>query len=89
MSNEAASRAGQRGRPHRLGTRPRPARRRRTARDVAEGRSPRGPLVQFTDDSCTTALVQHAMYTVVLVEPEHSPRRLTTSALREPRDAPA
>ncbi|EFF89151.1 multidrug efflux protein YfmO, partial [Streptomyces sp. e14] len=44
------------------------------ARAVAVGRSPRGPVAQFTDGSFTTALTHTAECTVVLVDAEHTPR---------------
>ncbi|MFF4896203.1 MFS transporter [Streptomyces sp. NPDC001068] len=59
------------------------------ARAVAVGRSPRGPLAQFTDGSLTTALAHAATCTVVLVDPAEAPRPLTASALDELRDTPA
>ncbi|MGY6019760.1 MFS transporter [Streptomyces spinosirectus] len=55
------------------------------ARAIAVGRSPRGPLAQFTDGSLTTALAHSAECTVVLVDPEHDPRTLTRDALDELR----
>ncbi|MER6531459.1 MFS transporter [Streptomyces sp. NPDC001508] len=51
------------------------------ARAIAVGRSPRGPLAQFADGSLTTALTHAADCTVVLVEPEHTPRPLTSATL--------
>ncbi|GAA0462597.1 hypothetical protein GCM10010361_28060 [Streptomyces olivaceiscleroticus] len=59
------------------------------ARTVAIGRSPRGPLTQFADGSFTTALTLSATCTVVLVDPDDAPRRLTEQALTELRDSPA
>ncbi|MFG2791101.1 MFS transporter [Streptomyces sp. NPDC048419] len=59
------------------------------ARAVAVGRSPRGPLAQFTDGSLTMALAHSAECTVVLVDPEHSPRPLTSDALTELRGSAA
>ncbi|MFE3167515.1 MFS transporter [Streptomyces sp. NPDC059224] len=59
------------------------------ARAVAVGRSPRGPLAQFTDGSLTTALAHAATCTVVLVDPADAPLRLTASTLVELRDTPA
>ncbi|MBB4790272.1 nucleotide-binding universal stress UspA family protein [Streptomyces nodosus] len=59
------------------------------ARTVAVGRSPRGPLAQFADGSFTTALTHAASCTVVLVDPEHSPRPLTADSLTELRNTPA
>ncbi|MFJ8791950.1 MFS transporter [Streptomyces sp. NPDC102462] len=55
------------------------------ARAIAVGRSPRGPLAQFADGSLTTALTHAADCTVVLVEPEHTPRPLTSATLSELR----
>ncbi|MFS4109583.1 MFS transporter [Streptomyces sp. PD-S100-1] len=55
------------------------------ARAVAVGRSPRGPVAQFTDGSFTTALTHTAECTVVLVDAEHTPRRLTKDSLAELR----
>ncbi|MFJ5535326.1 MFS transporter [Streptomyces sp. NPDC093261] len=55
---------------------------------VAVGRSPRGPLAQFADGSFTTALAHAAACTVVLVDPDHTPRPLTASALAELRNSP-
>ncbi|MFD7817460.1 MFS transporter [Streptomyces sp. NPDC059785] len=55
------------------------------ARVIAIGRSPRGPLTQFADGSLTTALAHAATCTVVLVDPDHTPRPLTTDSLRELR----
>ncbi|GAA3784890.1 MFS transporter [Streptomyces chiangmaiensis] len=52
---------------------------------VAVGRSPRGPVAQFTDGSFTSALTHAAACTVVLVEPGGTPRRLTAAALEELR----
>ncbi|WP_330455715.1 MFS transporter [Streptomyces sp. NBC_00820] len=57
------------------------------ARAVAVGRSPRGPLVQFADDSFTSALTRSSSCTVVLVDPEDAPRDLTTDSLAELRDS--
>ncbi|MEE1670727.1 MFS transporter [Streptomyces sp. WAC07094] len=59
------------------------------ARTVAVGRSPRGPLAQFADGSFTTALTHTADCTVVLVDPDHSPRPLTAATLTELRNSPA
>jgi ACDE family multidrug resistance protein len=56
---------------------------------IAVGRSPRGPLTQFTDGSLTMALAHSAECTVVLVDPEHSPRTLTSDALTELRGSAA
>ncbi|MEU1306911.1 MFS transporter [Streptomyces shenzhenensis] len=55
------------------------------ARAIAVGRSPRGPLAQFADGSLTTALTHAADCTVVLVDPEHTPRPLTSATLSELR----
>ncbi|MER5599035.1 MFS transporter [Streptomyces sp. NPDC002265] len=57
------------------------------ARSVAIGRSPRGPLAQFADGSFTTALTHGAHCTVVLVDPQHTPRELTAAAIAELRTA--
>ncbi|MFI6660039.1 MFS transporter [Streptomyces sp. NPDC050523] len=59
------------------------------ARAIAVGRSPRGPLAQFTDGSLTMALAHSAECTVVLVDPEHDPRTLTRDALVELRGSAA
>ncbi|MGW5481939.1 MFS transporter [Streptomyces sp. NPDC004008] len=59
------------------------------ASTVAVGRSPRGPLAQFADGSFTTALTHAAACTVVLVDPDHTPRPLTASSLTELRNSPA
>jgi len=59
------------------------------ARAMAVGRSPRGPLAQFTDGSLTMALAHSAECTVVLVDPEHDPRTLTRDALDELRGSAA
>ncbi|MEU6774959.1 MFS transporter [Streptomyces sp. NPDC046759] len=59
------------------------------ARAVAVGRSPRGPLAQFTDGSLTTALTHSAPCTVVLVDAEDAPRHLTPATLAELRDTAA
>ncbi|MET9809374.1 MFS transporter [Streptomyces halstedii] len=55
------------------------------ARTVAVGRSPRGSLAQFADGSFTTALTHAADRTVVLVETDDAPRRLTSDSLAELR----
>ncbi|WP_372349095.1 MFS transporter [Streptomyces sp. KL116D] len=55
------------------------------ARAVAVGHSPRGPLAQFADGSFTTALTRAAGCTVVLVDTERAPRRLSEAALAELR----
>ncbi|MFJ5842657.1 MFS transporter [Streptomyces shenzhenensis] len=55
------------------------------ARAIAVGRSPRGPLAQFADGSLTTALTHAADCTVVLVDPEQTPRPLTSATLSELR----
>ncbi|MGW2826724.1 MFS transporter [Streptomyces sp. NPDC001443] len=57
------------------------------ARAVAIGRSPRGPLAQFTDGSFTTALAHGTRCTVVLVDPEHTPRELTARTIAQLRTA--
>jgi nucleotide-binding universal stress UspA family protein len=55
------------------------------ARTVAVGRSPRGPVAQFTDGSFTAALTRAADTTVVLVRPDAEPHELTTDAMAELR----
>lgn len=55
------------------------------ARTVAVGRSPRGPVAQFTDGSFTTALTRAARTTVVLVQPDEAPHELTPDAMAELR----
>ncbi|MEU5089984.1 MFS transporter [Streptomyces sp. NPDC021356] len=57
------------------------------ARVVAVGRSPRGPVAQFTDGSFTTALTHAADCAVVLVDTDSAPRELTTATLAELRDS--
>jgi MFS transporter, ACDE family, multidrug resistance protein len=59
------------------------------ARAIAVGRSPRGSLAQFTDGSLTMALAHSAECTVVLVDPEHGPRPLTSDTLTELRGSAA
>ncbi|MFL6053024.1 MAG: MFS transporter, partial [Actinoallomurus sp.] len=59
------------------------------ARTVAVGRSPRGPVAQFTDGSFTAALTHAATCTVVLVEPGEAPYRLTAASLDELRSRSA
>ncbi|MFD7528010.1 MFS transporter [Streptomyces sp. NPDC059849] len=59
------------------------------ARTVAIGHSPRGPVMQFADGSFTTALTRAAACTVILVEPDSTPRPLTTDALAELRNSAA
>ncbi|WP_371094827.1 MFS transporter [Streptomyces sanglieri] len=59
------------------------------ARTVAIGHSPRGPVMQFADGSFTTALTHAAACTVILVEPDSTPRPLTTDALAELRNSAA
>ncbi|WP_371801329.1 MFS transporter [Streptomyces sp. NBC_01732] len=59
------------------------------ARAVAIGHSPRGPVMQFADGSFTTALTHAAACTVILVEPDSTPRPLTTDALTELRNSAA
>jgi ACDE family multidrug resistance protein len=51
------------------------------ARTVAVGRSPRGPVAQFTDGSFTTALTRAAATTVVLVRTDEEPHELTADAM--------
>ncbi|WP_018566539.1 MFS transporter [Streptomyces sp. PsTaAH-124] len=57
------------------------------ARAVAVGRSPRGPLAQFADGSFTAALTRAAECTVVLVDADSAPRKLTEDTLSELRDS--
>ncbi|GAA0522201.1 MFS transporter [Paractinoplanes deccanensis] len=52
---------------------------------IAIGRSPRGPVAQFTDGSFTSALNHAATTSVVLVSPEAEPRPLTPEAIAELR----
>ncbi|WP_328685843.1 MFS transporter [Streptomyces sp. NBC_00343] len=59
------------------------------ARAIAVGRSPHGPLTQFTEGSFTTALTHAATCTVVLVEPDNAPRQLTSATLPALRDGAA
>ncbi|MGW3287620.1 MFS transporter [Streptomyces sp. NPDC001002] len=59
------------------------------ARAVAIGRSPRGPAAQFGDGSLTTALIHSASCTVVLVDPDVTPRPLTAATLAELRGGDA
>ncbi|WP_331737698.1 MFS transporter [Streptomyces sp. NBC_00019] len=56
---------------------------------VAVGRSPRGPVAQFTDGSFTAALTHAATCTVVLVDPDSEPRHLTKGSLAQLRDSAA
>ncbi|WP_327138596.1 hypothetical protein [Streptomyces sp. NBC_01340] len=55
------------------------------AHTIAVGRSPRGPVAQFTDGSSTAALTHAAACNVVLVEPGRTPHRLTAESLEELR----
>ncbi|MFJ1604277.1 MFS transporter [Streptomyces sp. NPDC088253] len=55
------------------------------AHTIAVGRSPRGPVAQFTDGSFTAALTHAAPCDVVLVEPGRTPHRLTAASLEELR----
>lgn len=55
------------------------------AHTIAIGRSPRGPVAQFTDGSFTAALTHAAASTVVLAEPGRAPHRLTAASLEELR----
>ncbi|MFF3469179.1 MFS transporter [Streptomyces sp. NPDC002619] len=55
------------------------------AHTIAIGRSPRGPVAQFTDGSFTAALTHAAACNVVLVEPGQTPHRLTAASLEELR----
>jgi MFS family permease len=55
------------------------------ARAIAVGRSPRGPVAQFTDGSFTTALTHAAAGRVVLVEPDRAPYELTPTSLEDLR----
>ncbi|MFD3559940.1 MFS transporter [Streptomyces sp. NPDC058686] len=59
------------------------------ARAVAIGHSPRGPLAQFADGSLTTALTHAATCTVVLVDPDSTPRHLTKESLAQMRNSAA
>ncbi|MFF1761606.1 universal stress protein, partial [Streptomyces sp. NPDC058266] len=59
------------------------------ARTVAIGHSPRGPLAQFADGSLTTALTHAATCTVVLVDPDSTPRHLTKESLAQMRNSAA
>ncbi|WP_432173561.1 MFS transporter [Streptomyces sp. Tue6028] len=59
------------------------------AHTVAVGRSPRGPLTQFADGSLTSALTHAAACTVVLVDTDHAPRRLSAATLTELHDSAA
>jgi ACDE family multidrug resistance protein len=56
-----------------------------SARAVAVGRSPRGPLAQFADGSFTAALTRAATRRVVLVRPDEEPRDLTAESMHELR----
>ncbi|MFF5303175.1 MFS transporter [Streptomyces sp. NPDC013161] len=60
-----------------------------SARAIAVGRSPHGPLTQFAEGSFTTALTHAATCTVVLVEPDNAPRQLTSATLPALRDGAA
>ena len=55
------------------------------AHPIAVGRSPRGPVAQFTDGGFTVALAHAAACNVVLVEPGRTPHRLTAESLDELR----
>jgi ACDE family multidrug resistance protein len=55
------------------------------AHTIAVGRSPRGPVAQFTDGSFTAALTHAAACNVVLVEPGRTLHRLTAASLEELR----
>ncbi|TCC43813.1 MFS transporter [Kribbella capetownensis] len=59
------------------------------ARAIALGRSPRGPVAQFSDGSITSAVTHAATCTVILLEPDKDPDTLTESRLRELRDTAA
>jgi hypothetical protein len=52
---------------------------------IAVGRSPRGPLAQFTAGSFTTAPTHAAAFNAVRVEPGRAPNRLTMASLEELR----
>ncbi|WP_028921775.1 MFS transporter [Pseudonocardia acaciae] len=52
-----------------------------SARAVAVGRSPRGPIAQFAEGSFTSALAHHAPCTVVFVRPDSPPHPLTADSL--------
>ncbi|GAA3379394.1 MFS transporter [Streptomyces sannanensis] len=54
---------------------------------VAVGRSPRGPLAQFADGSFTTALTHAAACSVVLIDPDSTPRPLTAATLAKLRSS--
>jgi MFS transporter, ACDE family, multidrug resistance protein len=54
-----------------------------SARVVAIGRSPHGPVVQFAEGSFTTAVTHAAACPVVLLRPEHAPVELTAHSLNE------
>jgi MFS transporter, ACDE family, multidrug resistance protein len=56
-----------------------------SARAIAVGRSPRGPVAQFADGSFTAALTRTAPSTVVLVRPDRAPRPLTADSLEDLR----
>ncbi|MDF4248899.1 MFS transporter [Streptomyces sp. WMMB303] len=59
------------------------------ATTVAVGRSPLGAVTQFGEGSLTTALTRAATSTVVLIDPDSTPRPLTASALAELRSGSA
>ncbi|MEV8564479.1 MFS transporter [Streptomyces sp. NPDC051322] len=59
------------------------------ARTITVGRSPHGPLTQFANGSFTTALTHSAACTVILIDPNHTPRPLTTATLADLRNSPA
>jgi nucleotide-binding universal stress UspA family protein len=56
-----------------------------SARVVAIGRSPHGPVVQFAEGSFTTAVTHATTCPVVLLRPEQTPVELTTHSLSELR----
>jgi MFS transporter, ACDE family, multidrug resistance protein len=59
------------------------------ARTVAVGRSPRGPVAQFTDGSFTAALTHAAACPVVLLRPGQPPYELTSRSLDQLRSRSA
>ncbi|MBO0849152.1 MAG: MFS transporter [Pseudonocardia sp.] len=56
-----------------------------SARAIAVGRSPRGPVAQFADGSFTAALARTAPCTVMLVRPDRAPHALTAASLEDLR----
>jgi MFS transporter, ACDE family, multidrug resistance protein len=55
------------------------------ARTIAVGRSPHGPVAQFTEGSFTIALTRAASATVVFVRPDEAPHELTADTMAELR----